>query len=119
VFRAGLEFNNPLLADTLDQHSGKLPKKWGLFDISAPNVVMSAFMPAEDGHGVIVRVYEAAGEPAPDVTIHFAEGLAGASEVNLMEESLQPMAVQNNAIHFALRPFQIKTFRIQLTGAMP
>ena len=119
VFRAGLEFNNPLLVHTLDQHPGKLPGKWGLLDISASNVVMSAFMPAEDGHGVIVRVYEAAGQPAADVKIHFAESVAEASEVNLMEERLQPMSVQNNSIHFDLRPFQIKTFRLQLTGGMP
>ena len=119
VFRAGLEFNNPLLVHTLDQHPGKLPGKWGLLDISASNVVMSAFMPSEDGHGVIVRVYEAAGQPAADVKIHFAESVAEASEVNLMEERLQPMSVQNNSIHFDLRPFQIKTFRLQLTGGMP
>ncbi|MEO6966472.1 MAG: glycoside hydrolase family 38 C-terminal domain-containing protein [Acidobacteriaceae bacterium] len=118
VFRAGLELNNPLLVYPLDQHPGKLPGKWGLLDISASNVVMSALMPSEDGHGVIVRVYEAAGQPAAGVKIHFSESLASASEVNLMEKRLQPMAVQENSIRFDLRPFQIKTFRVQFTGGI-
>ena len=113
-FRAGLEFNNPLLLRPLDQHSGKLKKKFGLLEVSSPNVVLSAFKPAEDGTGVIARVYEASGYPAKDVTIHFAGGVEGASEVNLMEDSLRSIAVENDSIHFDLRPFEIKTFRLQL-----
>ena len=118
VFQAGLEFNRPLLVRPLDQHPGKLSKKWGMLEVSASDVVMSALMPAQDGHGLIARVYEAAGQPAADVRIHFASGLQGASEVNLMEDQLQAIAVKNDSIHFDLRPFEIKTFRLQLTPAI-
>ena len=85
-FRSGLEFNNPLLVRPLDQHPGKLKKKFGLLEVSSPNVVLSAFKPAEDRAGVIARVYEASGYPAKNVTIHFTGGVEGASEVNLMED---------------------------------
>jgi alpha-mannosidase len=64
-------------------------------------------------------VYEASGHPAKDVTIHFAGGVQGASEVNLMEDSLRPIAVENDSIHFDLRPFEIKTFRLHLPAAKP
>jgi alpha-mannosidase len=114
TFRAALEFDNPLLVSTFAQHAGKLPKKWGLLEVSAPNAVVSALMPAEDGHGVIARVYEAAGHPTADVKLHFATSVADASEVNLMEEKIHSVAVENNSINFALRPFEIKTFRLQL-----
>jgi alpha-mannosidase len=116
-FRAGLEFNNPLLVRPLDQHPGKLPKKFGLLEVSSPNVVLSALKPAEDGTGVIARVYEASGNSAKDVAIHFAAGVQGASEVNLMEDSLRSIAAENNSIRFDLRPFEIKTFRLQLPAA--
>jgi alpha-mannosidase len=119
VFQAGLEFDNPLLIRPLEQHPGKLPKSWGLLEVSAPNVVVSALMAAEDGHGVIARVYEAAGQPAANVKIHFSHRLAEASEVNLMEDKIQSMASQNNSINFDLRPFEIKTFRLQLITGMP
>jgi alpha-mannosidase len=118
-FQAGLEFNNPLLVRTIEQHRGKSPKKFGLLEVSSPNVVLSALKPAQDGAGVIARVYEASGRAAKDVNIHFAGGVQGASEVNLMEDSLRPIAVENNSIHFDLRPFEIKTFRLQLPGAKP
>jgi alpha-mannosidase len=113
-FRAGLEFNNPLLVRPLDPHPGKLRKKFGLLEVSSPNVVLSAFKPAEDRAGVIVRVYEASGHPVRDVTIHFAGGVQGAAEVNLMEDSLRSITVESDTIHFDLRPFEIKTFRLQL-----
>jgi alpha-mannosidase len=118
-FRAGLEFNNPLLVRPLDQHRGKLPKKFGLIEVSSPNVVLSALKPAQDGVGVIARVYEASGRAANDIKIHFVSGVQGASEVNLMEDSLRSIAVENNSIHFDLRPFEIKTFRLQLPTAKP
>ena len=116
TFRAGVEFGNPLLVTSTDQHPGKLPAKWGLLALSNPHAVLSALMPAEDGHGVIARVYEAAGQSATSVNLHFADTIAAATEVNLMEEQLRPLTVRNNSIEFDLKPFEIKTFRIQWTA---
>jgi alpha-mannosidase len=114
VFRAGLEFNHPLVVRALDQHPGDLSSKWGLLDISSPNVVLSALAPAQDGNGVIVRVYEAAGHAAADVKIHFSISVQAASEVNLMEDLLQSTAVEDDTIRLDLRPFEIKSFRLQM-----
>jgi alpha-mannosidase len=116
VFQAGLEFNNPLLVCPLDQHPGKLSKKWGLLEVSVPNVILSALMPAQDGNGLIVRFYEATGRAAADVKIHFSSRVQGAMEVNLMEDQRKSIAVENNTIRFDLGPFEIKTFRLQLTN---
>ncbi len=114
VFRAGLEFNNPLVVRPLDQHPGKLAKKWGYLEVSNANVVMSALLPAEDGNGLIVRVYEAAGQAAEGVRVHFTAPVTSVSEVNLMEDRVGLVSVQNNSIGFALHPFEIKTFRLEL-----
>jgi alpha-mannosidase len=116
IFRAGLAFNNPLLVLPLEQHPGRLPEKWGLLEVSSSNVILSALMPAEDGHGIIARVYEAAGEPASNVSIRFTSGIQSALEVNLMEDPLHSLPVAKNAIHFNLHPFEIKTFRVQLNS---
>ena len=32
----GLEFNNPLVARNIDAHSGAMPKRWGLLEVSSP-----------------------------------------------------------------------------------
>ncbi|MDQ1470497.1 MAG: alpha-mannosidase [Bryobacterales bacterium] len=58
--RAGLEFNNPLIVRTAAPHSGELPTRWGMLDVSHENVVTSALKPGRDGT-TVVTVYEAAG----------------------------------------------------------
>jgi alpha-mannosidase len=75
--------------------------------------MLSALMPARDG-GLIVRVYEAAGKPADAVKLHFTAPVASVSEVNLMEDRLGSATLENNSIGFSLRPFEIKTFHVQL-----
>jgi alpha-mannosidase len=114
LYQAGLEFNRPLLVRPLEQHPGKLAKTWGLLKVSSPNVVLSSLKPAEDGKGLIVRVYEAAGKPAANINIQFASGVQAASEVNLMEDEIQPLVVKGDSIQFDLRAFEIKTFRLQM-----
>jgi alpha-mannosidase len=114
AYRAGLEFNNPLVVRPLDQHPGKQANTWGFLDVSNADVVMSALMPAEDGGDLILRVYEAAGQAADAVKIHFATPVAAASEVNLMEDKGRTVAVESDAIQFGMRPFEIKTFRLHL-----
>jgi len=112
VYRAGLDFNNPLLSRPASIHAGKLPPRWGLIDTSARHVVLSALKPSRDGE-VAVRVYEAAGEPARGVRMHFAVPLASVRAANLMEDPGSDIAVQGNAFSFDLQPYEIKTFRLR------
>jgi len=61
-----MEFNNPLITRSAAAHTGNLPAKWGLLEISNDDVVTSALNSGKDGT-VIVRVYEAAGKPSQGV----------------------------------------------------
>jgi len=116
TYRAGLEFNNPLIARKTSRHAGPLPSQWGLVEITPANVVASALKTGEDG-GVILRVYEAAGKAAPGAKIKLPHGSWTASEVNLIERPLHDAKAQNDSLTFNLRPFEIKTFRIELPRA--
>jgi alpha-mannosidase len=112
IYRAGLEFNNPLIVRKVSRHEGSLPRQWGLLEITPQNVVASALKRGEDG-GLILRVYEAAGAaiPAAKVKLH---GAVAVSEVNLIEQQIRNVEVQDDAWFFVLRPYEIKTFRIEL-----
>jgi alpha-mannosidase len=116
IYRAGLEFNNPLIVRKTSRHSGSLPSSWGLFEITPPNVVASTVKMGEAG-GLIVRVYEAAGEAVPHAHIRLARGASTATEVNLIEQPLGAVDFQDNTLAFSLRPYEIKTFRIELSKA--
>jgi len=113
VYRSGLEFNHPLVVKTAAPHAGKLPKRWGLLRIPAGRVVVSALKPARGG-GVVLRVYEPAGEPARGVRVQFETRLATAHEANLLEDAGREIPVAENGFTFDLRPFEIKTFRLRL-----
>lgn len=113
VSRAGMEFNNPLIVQKVESHSGALPKHWGLMEISQPNVMLSALKPGKDG-ATIIRVYETDGRAANGVQIKLNAKIISANEVNLMEDVGAKMKVANNTLRFDLHPFEIKTFKLRL-----
>jgi alpha-mannosidase len=120
VYRAGLEFNNPLIVSKVAQHAGVLPKQWGLLEISQPSVAVTSLKPSRDG-GVVLRVYEASGQQLPEVKIKMHAGVASAVEANLMEDPGQKLDVHDDTLKFALGPYEIKTLKLGLEplGAKP
>lgn len=114
VYREGCSFNHPLLARTTTAHAGLLPPCWGCFTVSHPNVMVSALKISEHGQWIVLRVYEAAGLAADDVKITFSGTLHAASELNLLEDPIQPLTVVPGQLHTTLRPFEIKTFGLQV-----
>src|SRR5260221_2397610 len=113
ISRAGLEFNNPLLVRKAPAHPGTLPKQWGLLDVSAPSVVLSAFKPGDKG-STVLRVYEADGKPARNVRIKLHAKILSAHEANLMEDAGLRLKAANDTLVFNLHPFEIKTFKLSL-----
>jgi alpha-mannosidase len=112
VFRAGLEFNRPLIAAKATAHGGELPRRWGFLEATSPDVVVSALKPGRDG-AAILRVYEATGRPANNVAIHFGRKLASVRECNLLEDPGRSQNVEDNTFRFDLRGFEIKTFELR------
>jgi alpha-mannosidase len=115
VYRAGLEFNNPLVARSVDAHAGSMPQLWGLLSVSAPNAVVSTLKPSRDGE-VALRIYEAGGQAVSRAEIHFTLPLASAKEANLIEDPGKPLEIRGNTISFDLRPYQIRTFRLRFAA---
>jgi alpha-mannosidase len=115
VSRAGLEFNNPLIARPAAVHPGVLPARWGMLEISDDDVVLSALKPSRDGE-IAIRVYEAAGQHSHGARIHFRIPLASVRDANLIEDAAGDVPIHDNSISFDLRPFEIKTFRVRLAN---
>ena len=93
-------------------HPGKLPKRWGFLEITPQNVVMSALKPGPDGTAVL-RIYEAAGQKTV-AKIRLSAEVVAAEEVNLMEDPGSKLSVADNSLQLELRPFEIKTIKLQL-----
>jgi alpha-mannosidase len=113
IYRAGLEFNRPLIARKLATHTGALPKRWAWLEVSPSNVVTSAIKPGRDG-SMVLRVYEASGQPTPGVIIKVGAEVASAHEADLMEDDGSSLPIRDNSLQFDLGPYQIKTFKLKL-----
>ncbi len=61
--RAGYAFNMPLNIVSTDDHAGDLPLAQAYAELLTPNVMLSGLKRAEDGDGLIVRLYEMEGTP--------------------------------------------------------
>jgi len=112
-WRAGLEFNNPLIVQTAAPHPGDLPAKWGLVGVSGENVVVSALKPSKSG-GVVLRVYEAAGQPSLGTRANWHVALDEVHETNLIEDLQSRVAAERESFQFDLKPYEIKTFKVRL-----
>jgi alpha-mannosidase len=115
VYREGLAFNHPFLVHKATLHTGTLPARWGLLEISPSNVVLTAVRPGP-GQTTILRLYEASGRSTPGVQIALHARITVANEANLLEDPGQKLQVQNNTVHFSLHPFEIKTIQLQLAS---
>ena len=109
VYREADNFNHPLIARSAAPHTGALPARWGLLDISAGNIAVSSL---KTGNGkLILRLYEAAGQ-AVDACVTFTVPVTSAEETNLLDDSGTALPVRHNALTLSFRPFEIKTIAL-------
>jgi alpha-mannosidase len=113
VYQDGQAFNQPLLAVAAAPHPGPLPARWGFLSISHANVAVSALKPGRDGAAVL-RIYEAAGQPAEDVVIRLPAKVKAAEEVNLLEDPGVPLTAKGDTLRISLSPYEIKTLSLRM-----
>jgi alpha-mannosidase len=67
---------------------------------------------AEDSENCIVRIYDATGSGA-EAELTFGFNVREAEEVDLTEKKVRSLEPQANKIGLKLRPFEIRTIRVQ------
>jgi alpha-mannosidase len=80
-----------------------------------PQVVLDTVKTAEDGDGLIVRLYDCAGSRGP-ATLTFAGPVERAAFCNLLEEPLagEGPACEGHTLRLYVEPFQVRTLRVNL-----
>src|SRR6266852_295428 len=113
TLRRGYELNYPLLVRQLEKHSGSLPEQHSFLELKAENVVLTAAKKAEDDGTIIFRFYEWDGKQG-DIVLRPDSGVVSAEETDLMERTLQELAIENGGVTVHTKPFEIKTVRLKL-----
>lgn len=109
------QLNHPLYVHTVEKGGEERPSVFSMVSCQTPGVIIDTVKKAEDGNSLIVRVYEGHGGRC-QAKLKFASNINGAAEANLLEDRLAPIAVKNNTLHFSLTPYQLRTFRINLSA---
>jgi alpha-mannosidase len=79
---------------------------------AAPNVVLQTLKPAEDGEGVVLRLFEAHRRQGR-VRLDLAPWVATAATCDLLEEGEAPLDIRGGGVELHLTPFQIVTLRLR------
>lgn len=137
VARAGYELNVPLRATAVEPHvgpptggsptggsptgslptgslptgsspTGSLPTGKAFIQVDAETVIVETVKRAQDGEGMIVRLYECAGRGV-QTTLRLGFSVSSAQEVDLMEENARPLPLHDNTLNLSFMPFEIKT----------
>jgi alpha-mannosidase len=103
--------NVPMHAVLEAAHQGPLSSTYSLLSINRGNCVVEAVKKAEDGEGVIVRLYEYK-NMRENIEMNFSKEIEACYECDLMEGNEKPAEVHNNCVSFEILPYEIKTFKV-------
>jgi len=112
--QSGWELSMPANAIMVDSGAGTLPSSAGFVNVKPDNVMLTALKQAEDGSGLILRVYETEGRPAkamiefPMLTIKEAWLTDG------VERSMSKIESSKNQFSIDLQGLEVKTIKVKI-----
>jgi alpha-mannosidase len=113
VIQEAYNLNDPLMARLVSANpSGELQAAYTWASLNTEHVVLETVKKAEDDNAWIVRLYECKQYRSNAVTISFGKPIKKAVETNLLEEEKASITHHGSQMTFAIKPFEIKTFKI-------
>ena len=103
--------NDPIIAIVNDQKKTAQGKEMCLFTVDCPNVVIETIKKADDGKGLVVRLYESLRKRGT-VTLTVGFRIAQAWRTNLIEDNETRLTNSDYCVKFAVKPFEIITLRL-------
>ncbi|SFF17758.1 alpha-mannosidase [Paenibacillus algorifonticola] len=114
AIKANSASNTDTASDTVKESLG-FEHSW--IDLASDQVILDTVKPAEDGSGIVLRLYEAAGGRSEAVIGLSGKLLAAgerfaAAEVNILEDRLADLTMSGGRLRLSFNPFEIKTIKI-------
>ena len=103
--------NVPLLAKRTGRQEGCGGEYESFLKCSQESCFVEVIKKAEDGNGVIVRMYENKNNRVR-AQIQTAYPIAHVYECNLLEENEEELTAGKNCFETVFKPYEIKTFRL-------
>ena len=101
------KLNQPLLA----QRDTEAGKEYSLVSVDCPNVIIETIKRAEDGNGIVIRMYESE-NAYTKAKLTVRRPFAQAQICNLLEEAESMAPVSENGIAVTLKPLEVVTVKV-------
>lgn len=112
VLEAAYVLNRGLQAMPLNKQDGCLEESYSLLSCDTPGVYVETVKMAENGEGIVLRVYEAFKE-SKTVCLKFGCKINAAYVCDMLENEETRLDVLDNTISFVIKPFEIITINIK------
>ncbi len=111
VVQDAYDLNDPVILRSVSGGSEGVFTQTPLVSVDAWYVIIETIKRAEDGNGLIVRLYEDKRRRGPFV-LRAGFDVARAAICNLLEEDETPLEMPGNAAQLNIAPYQIMTIRL-------
>ena len=101
-----------MTAITVGKHSGKLGDSYSFVSVRDENIVIETVKKAEDGDGIIVRMYESFNKRTNTV-LKTGFDFKSVTLCDMLENDLKVISAKENLIPLTLKPFEIVTIKIR------
>jgi alpha-mannosidase len=108
---ASYDLNNPLIVRSIKGQGTGATLEQSFVSVNRGNVIIETVKQAEDGDGLIVRLYENE-RSRGKVILQTGFALKAAYICNLLEDNETELAVDNGAVTLDITPYQIITVRL-------
>ena len=112
TLREAYSFNDALIGMVARKTGTGTTAMGSLVAVDAPNVIIETVKQAEDGQGVIVRLYECQ-RMRSLVSLRTGFPLRRVTRVNLLEEVQEQLPCTTEQVSFEVSPYQIVTLRLE------
>ena len=80
--------------------------------VDKSNIIIETVKEAEEGDGVIVRLYECENS-LTKTTLTFAKEVEEVIECNLMEEEEEKQIANGQTVTVTVKPYEVKTYKVK------
>lgn len=111
--REAYALNNPLVVYRGGPNGKRIAEAANLpslVSVDRENIVIETIKRAEDGNGIIVRLYECQRQRG-EFTLKTAFPIGKASRTNILEEDQEELLIEGTELNYTIKPYQILTFR--------
>lgn len=111
--RSGWELAQPLTSVMTQGNGGPLPASSSFVLVQPARVYLVTMKQAEDGRGLILRLYESSGQPAT-VSVNFpGRPILRATLTDIVERDQKDLAVKDGKLDLEVGPFSVTTVRVE------